>query len=152
MTTTPLSESDWNLWHSWMEAQRLVVEEVDRSLQEAVGISKAEFSVLRTLGNAAGSTLRVGELGAALRWEKSRVSHLLTRMEGRGLVERIEDGAAGRRTAVALSRSGRSTATAALRVHEDSVRRLFVERLEPGQAAVIRAWSEQVIAASSRPG
>jgi DNA-binding MarR family transcriptional regulator len=129
-----------------MVAQREVVAEIDRTLQSEVGISKAEFSVLRTLQLADDTTLRVGDLGASLRWEKSRVSHLLSRMEERDLVIRSEDGAPGRRTAVSLSQRGRQSIEVGLRVHEASVRRLFIDRLTGQQAEVIGAWSEGILA------
>lgn len=145
-STRHLSPAEWDLWHSWMEAQRVLTSEVDRSLQAEVGISKAEFSILRTLREAPRATLRVGDLSAALRWEKSRVSHLLSRMENRDLVERIEDGAPGRRTAVRLSRDGRATIDSGLQVHEDNVRRLFVDPMTTEQADAIRTWSDHTIA------
>jgi DNA-binding MarR family transcriptional regulator len=144
-----LTGTDWSLWHVWMEAQRLVVEDIDQALRSGADISKAEFSVLRTVDAAADATLRVVELADALRWDKSRVAHLLTRMEHRGLTTRVEGGASGRRTAVALSPDGRAALRAAERVHADSVRRLFTDRLSDDQAAVIRQWSEQIVAAAS---
>ena len=148
MTSRSLSSAEWDLWHTWMEAQGVVVAQVDSALQSEVGISKAEFSILRTLREAPDSTLRVRDLGAALHWEKSRVSHLLGRMENRALVERREGGAPGRRTAVSLSRHGHEIIEAALRVHEVTVRRLFIDPLSVEQADAIRAWSEQTITAS----
>ncbi|UFS58192.1 MarR family winged helix-turn-helix transcriptional regulator [Subtercola endophyticus] len=145
MTRRLLTPAEWDLWHSWMEAQRIVVAQIDGSLQNVAGISKAEFSLLRTLGNAPEAVLRVGALGAALRWEKSRVSHLLSRMENRGLVERIEAGAPGRRTAVTLSPHGLDVLTTALRVHERSVGDLFIDRLTGEQSTAIRTWSQQTL-------
>lgn len=132
-----------------MEAQRVVTVEVEKALQSQVGVSKAEFSILRTLGGAAEATLRVVDLGAALNWEKSRVSHLLTRMENRDLVERIEEGARGRRTAVTLSTHGHEVLKAASSTHEKTVRRIFIDRLTRDQAAAIRSWGEQTISAMS---
>ncbi|MEV6644109.1 hypothetical protein [Amycolatopsis sp. NPDC051371] len=65
-------------------------------------------------------------------------------MENRGLVARIEDGATGRRTGVELTGEGRRTAERATRAHGANIRRLVLDRLEPEQAAAIRAWSEQL--------
>lgn len=149
MARRSLSSSDWDVWHAWMEAQRVVTARVDTALQTEVGISKAEFSVLRTLGNVPDSTLRVGDLAAALQWEKSRVSHLLTRMESRELAERREDGAPGRRTAVTLSPYGHTVLKDALRVHEESVGRIFFDPLTSDQVTAIREWSMQTVSATS---
>ncbi|MEV7042419.1 MarR family winged helix-turn-helix transcriptional regulator [Amycolatopsis sp. NPDC051061] len=136
-----MGSADWAFWDTWMRAQRLLVRELDRGLQRDCGISKAEFGVLMTLSGP----MRVGELADALDWEKSRVAHLLTRMENRGLVARTEDGASGRRTGVELTDEGRRTAERATRAHGANIRRLVLDRLPPEQAAAIGAWSEQVV-------
>jgi hypothetical protein len=48
-----------------------------------------------------------------------------------------------------LSRHGRNVLEAAVRVHKETVGELFMDRLSNEQAAVICAWSEQTIAATS---
>ena len=40
-----LKPEEWELWDTWMRAQRLLARELDRNLQDDCGISKAEFSV-----------------------------------------------------------------------------------------------------------
>ncbi|MEU4248363.1 MarR family transcriptional regulator [Amycolatopsis sp. NPDC026612] len=136
-----MSPEDWAFWDTWMCAQRLLVRELDRGLQRDCGISKAEYSVLVTVRRP----MRVGELADALGWEKSRVSHLLTRMEKRGLVARTEDGAGGRRTSIELTAEGRRLAAGATRAHAGNVRRLVLDALTPAQAEAIRSWSEELV-------
>ncbi|MFD8377117.1 MarR family winged helix-turn-helix transcriptional regulator [Streptomyces sp. NPDC059679] len=146
MTETPaLEPEEWELWDTWMRAQRLLARELDRGLQRDCGISKAEFSVLVTLWRAPGHEMRVGELSESLDWEKSRVSHQLTRMENRGFVERTQCGASGRRTGIGLTAKGRRAAQSALLVHAGNIRRHFLDPLTPEQTAAVRAWSEQTI-------
>ena len=147
----PLKPEDWALWDMWMRAQRLLAQEIDRGLQAEFGISKPEFSVLVTLLRSAGGAARVVDLAESLGWEKSRVAHQLTRMEGRGLVERTEKGARGRRTGVGLTAEGRRLAESAVLAHGQTVRRCFLDLLTPEQAAAIRAWSEQTIARGDVP-
>ncbi|MGH3381751.1 MAG: MarR family winged helix-turn-helix transcriptional regulator [Actinoallomurus sp.] len=146
--TRALEPEEWELWDTWMRAQRLLVGELDRGLQRDCGISKAEFSVLVTLQRAPSRQLRVGELAESLDWEKSRVSHQLTRMENRGFVERAQDGAGGRRTGIGLTAKGRRAVRSAVLAHGANIRRLFLDSLTPEQAAAMREWSEQVIARS----
>ncbi|MGV9360090.1 MarR family winged helix-turn-helix transcriptional regulator [Amycolatopsis sp. NPDC003731] len=136
-----MSPEDWAFWETWMRAHRLLVGELDRGLQRDCGISKAEFSVLRTLRHP----MRVGELADELAWEKSRVAHLLTRMEKRGLVTRTEAGAGGRRTGIELTAEGHRLAARATRAHGANVRQHVLDRLTPDQAAAIRSWSEELI-------
>ncbi|MES4906166.1 MULTISPECIES: MarR family winged helix-turn-helix transcriptional regulator [unclassified Streptomyces] len=143
--THTLEPDEWDFWDTWMRAQRLLTRELERGLQRDCGISKAEFSVLVTLWRAAGREMRVGELSESLDWDKSRVSHQLTRMENRGFVQRTQYGADGRRAGIVLTDVGRRTAQSAVLTHAGNIRRHFLDSLTPEQAAVIRAWSEQVV-------
>lgn len=56
-----------------------------------------------------------------------------------------ESGAAGRRTGIALTRTGRDIVDRAVHAHSGSIRRLVLARLSPEQAAAISAWSRQLI-------
>jgi DNA-binding MarR family transcriptional regulator len=145
LSAMALEPEEWEFWDTWMRAQRLLARELDRGLQSDSGISKAEFSVLMTLQRAPGRHLRVGEIAESLDWEKSRVSHLLTRMENRGLVGRPEGGPGERRTGIGLTAEGRRTVQSAIRAHGANIRRHVLDSLTPDQAAAIRAWSRQVV-------
>ncbi|GLY29509.1 MarR family winged helix-turn-helix transcriptional regulator [Kineosporia sp. NBRC 101731] len=138
-----LKPEEWELWHTWMQAQRLLARELDRGLQRDYGISKAEFSVLVSLHQAPEGKMRVGELAESLAWEKSRVSHQLTRMENRDLVTRTDSG--GRRSGIELTAQGRSAAQAAILGHAENIRRYFFETLTPEQTSAIQGWSQQVV-------
>jgi DNA-binding MarR family transcriptional regulator len=140
-----MEPEEWELWDSWMQAQRLLARELDRGLQRDYGISKAEFSVLVTLHQAPEGRMRVAELVESLGWEKSRVSHQLTRMETRELVERTGNEPGTRRTGIGLTAKGRSAAENAILGHADNVRRYFFDALTPEQAKAIQAWSRHVL-------
>ena len=143
--TRSLEPEEWEFWDTWMRAQRLLARELERGLQRDCGISKAEFSVLVTLWQVADREMRVGELSESLAWDKSRVSHQLTRMEKRGFVERTQYGADGRRAGIGLTAEGRRAAQSAILVHGANVRRHALDSLTPEQAAAIRTWSEHVV-------
>jgi DNA-binding MarR family transcriptional regulator len=140
-----LDPEEWELWHAWTQAQRLLTLELDRGLQREFGISKSEFSVLVTLHQTPDGRLRVSELVESLGWEKSRVSHQLTRMEGRDLVTRTDSETSGRRTSIGLTAKGRSAAQNAILGHAGNIRRYFFDALTAEQTAAIRAWSEQIV-------
>jgi len=144
-----LTQDEWDLWRDWMEAQRALNREIDRALQAEFGISKAEFSILLTLSRGVKPALRVVDIGAALGWEKSRISHLLKRMEARGLVERVEDGAPGRRTGVKATNSGRDLSARAVKGHARNIRRYFFSAVTSEQASAIHAWSKHMVSTSS---
>ncbi|MEU6854925.1 MarR family transcriptional regulator [Actinacidiphila alni] len=140
-----LEPDEWEFWDTWMRAQRLLTRELERGLQRDCDISKPEFSVLVTLWQAGGREMRVGELSESLDWDKSRVSHQLTRMEKRGFVTRTRYGADGRRAGIGLTAEGRRAAERAVLVHGTNIRRHFFDFLDPERASGIRAWSEQTI-------
>jgi DNA-binding MarR family transcriptional regulator len=135
-----------------MSAQRQLVLEIDRRLQRRFGISKAEFSVLVTLRGAAAGEMRVVELADTLGWDKSRVAHQLTRMEARGLVDRVESGAQGRRTGIRLAKEGRRLAEEAVAEHAAAVREFFFDAVTPAQLEAIGSWSTQMINRAARAG
>jgi DNA-binding MarR family transcriptional regulator len=140
-----LKPEEWERWNTWMQAQRLLARELDRSLQRDYGISKAEFSVLMTLHQAPGGRMRVGELAESLDWHKSRVAHQLTRMENRELVDRTDNESSGRRIGIGLTVKGRNTVQNAILGHADNIRRYFFEAITPAQAAAIDAWSRMMV-------
>ena len=147
-----LEPQEWDLWDRWMRAQRLLAQEIDRRLQGEFGISKPEFSVLMTLLRAPGREMRVADVAESLGWDKSRVSHQLTRMERRGLVVSSESGASGRRTGIGLTAQGLQVVESAISGHARNVRQCFFDLLAPEQAAAIGAWSDQVIELAERGG
>ncbi|MFI1994138.1 MarR family winged helix-turn-helix transcriptional regulator [Actinoplanes sp. NPDC020271] len=140
-----LKPEQWELWHLWMQAHRLLSQALDQDLQRQYGISKAEFSVLVTLHRTARGQMRVGELAESLTWEKSRVAHQLTRMENRDLVLRTDHETSGRRVAIGLTEKGRRAVENAILGHADNIRRYFFDTLTPEQAEAVHTWSRQTV-------
>ena len=65
-----------------------LLSQLGAELQRETGLSAADYEVLVNLSEATQGRLRPSELGAAIKWEKSRLSHQVSRMEQRGLVKR----------------------------------------------------------------
>ncbi len=108
-------------------------ERLNRQLQRDSGLSSADYEVLVNLSEADEGRLRAFQLGALIRWEKSRVSHHLTRMEKRGLIAREECPTDGRGAYVVLTPAGRAAIDTAAPLHVEEVRRLFVDLLSEEQ-------------------
>lgn len=82
------------LWRTFLALERSLHLEIQRDLKTTSGLTEPEFEVLVHLSEADGP-LRMTALADALMWERSRVSHQVTRMAARGLVRRTscpEDG------------------------------------------------------------
>jgi DNA-binding MarR family transcriptional regulator len=112
-----------------------VLERVGRDIGRATGLSGPEFGVLSRLAAFGKGEMRQQELATVMGWEKSRLSHQLSRMQKRRLIERRAGD--GRATLVALTRTGREKLGSALPVRADSVRRNLISRLSADQIETI---------------
>jgi DNA-binding MarR family transcriptional regulator len=146
MSTTPeVSEQDWTLWREFVTMNRHLARELDRQLLRDAGISQADFSVLGRLSEAPERKLRTGELAELLAWEKSRVSHQVTRMESRGLLERSECDTDGRGTWVGITPEGRRTLLASTRDHAAAISDLFFAELSADEKRALADVSRRVL-------
>jgi DNA-binding MarR family transcriptional regulator len=118
-----------------------------RDLSAHSDLSYQDYAVLVALTDQPGGQMRLFQLGNALGWEKSRMSHQVTRMVGRGLVEKSKCGSDRRGAFVAVTTAGRLEIGAAAPSHLEAVRRLFVDRLTPSQLASVAEVAETVLAA-----
>jgi len=132
-----IDATEWQLWHDFATMHRDLMRELDRRLQRDAGISQGDYGVMLTLFQAPDRRLRPGELGEAIAWEKSRLSHQLTRMVARGLVERVECDTDGRGSWVVLTREGRRALLGAMRDHASAIRSLFLDVLGPDEKRMI---------------
>ncbi len=81
--------------------------------------------------------LRINELGEALAWEQSRLSHQLRRMRGRGLIVRNGSDDDRRGATVELTDSGRAALELAAPGHVELVRSAMFDGMS---AAQLRAF------------
>ena len=127
-----LSKADQQLWLAWKGATDAVMSRVAREVAEATGLSGADYSVLSRLTELGRGTLRQQQLADSMAWHKSRLSHHLSRMEARGLVQRKQgdQGKQGKQGKQAQSNNvlvlatpaGKRAQRAAIPVHARSVR------------------------------
>lgn len=148
-----LDEREQGAWRAFLDMHARLVGCLNREMQKQSGVSVADFSVLVQLSEHPDCRLRVLELARALRWEKSRLSHQLTRMQQRGLVARSSCCDDRRGAFVVLTDSGRETVELAAPRHVESVRRYLFDELSDEQVDALAAISQRVIARlESGPG
>lgn len=150
-TGTEISEQEWGLWRGFVTMHRHLSRELDRQLQRDAGISQADFIVLGRLSEAPDRRLRTGELAELLAWEKSRVSHQVTRMEARGLVERTECDTDGRGTWVGVTAEGRRTLISSTRDHAAKIQELFFDELTADEQRVLHDVTRRVMERMNPP-
>ena len=132
-------------WRGFLDMHARLFARLNREMPEQAGISIADFSVLAQLSEHPAGRVRVLELARALRWEKSRLSHQLTRMQQRGLIERSNCSDDRRGAFVVLTTQGRDTVEGAAPAHVESVRRYVFDELSAEQVATLAAVAHAVV-------
>ncbi|RYE74252.1 MAG: MarR family transcriptional regulator [Myxococcales bacterium] len=135
-----------HLWRTWLRVNTLMTSALARELQQSSSLSLPDFEVLVTLTDATDDRLRVSELGRALQWEKSRLSHHLRRMGTRGLVERTECAEDARGAFIAVTAKGRAEIEKAAPDHVRAVRRLVFDDFDPAQQAQVSEFLDRTLA------
>ena len=135
MTIKPLSPQELRVWHAFRLMHEDVLARVGRDIAQATGLSGSEFGVLSRLAGLGKGEMRQQALAEMLAWDKSRLSHQLTRMCERSLIERRR--VDGKTVMIALAPLGREKLDAARPVHAASVRRNLLSRLTQQQTDTI---------------
>ena len=80
MTARLLSPRELRVWHAFRLMHEDVLGRVDRDIQ-TTRLSGPEFGVLSRLGACGKGEMRQQALASSMGWDKSRLSHQLTRMQ-----------------------------------------------------------------------
>jgi DNA-binding MarR family transcriptional regulator len=147
MTTEWLTDEQQRIWRNWLRLNRELNATLARDMTAASDLSMADFGVLVVLTDVASGRVRISELADELGWERSRVSHQLKRMQGRGLVERSECVEDGRGSFVGITASGREAIGSAAPDHVESVRRLVFDHLSAEESAELGRLTERLLEA-----
>ena len=147
-----LTADEQRAWRAYVRAAALLTTRLNRQLQADSGLSLAEYEVLVRLSEASDGELRPFQLGLALDWEQSRLSHLLSRMTRRGFVTRQDCPSDRRGAVVVLTRRGRAAIESAAPGHVAAVRRLVFDQMDSAQAATFGQVFEAILAVLEESG
>jgi DNA-binding MarR family transcriptional regulator len=140
-----LSAREQQAWRAYLDMNSRLAARLNRELQDEFGLSIADFSVLVQLSEHVDARMRVLELARALRWEKSRLSHQLSRMQQRGLVERSNCTEDRRGAFIVLTDRGRAAVEDAAPRHVEGVRQYLFDGLSDDQVGTLAAIAQTVI-------
>jgi DNA-binding MarR family transcriptional regulator len=146
-----LNDDERAAWRQFVAMRRQLDRALAEQLQRDGDLSSAEFEVLITLHDSPDRRLRVGALAGLLGWEKSRVSHQVTRMTGRGLLERTECEDDARGSWIAMTADGRRAVLRVMRGHTAELRRVFFDVVSPEQQKAITDASRAVLDVAAGP-
>ena len=120
---------------------------LDAQLQRDAGLNHFDYLVLSGLSEAPGRTLRMSDLAATASSSLSRLSHVVSRLEGKGWVRREPCAGDGRYINAVLTEAGWDKVVATAPGHVAAVRELLIDALSEEQFKELGAISTQVLAA-----
>jgi DNA-binding MarR family transcriptional regulator len=130
----------------WRAFRRILVVVTERTAKDlaATGLSMPDYEVLSTLVDRADHCWGLRDMAAKMEWSRSRLSHQITRMEKRGLIERAPDPGDGRGVLLRLTDTGYTTLKAATPTHLASVRARFVDHVTPEEMSMLESLADRV--------
>ena len=124
-----LDEQQRLVWKAYRDLYLELSTVLEDQLLRDAGLSGSEYAVLVELSHSPDGVLRARELGSELGWDRSRLSHLVGRMEKRRLVAREECEEDARGSMVRLTDAGRATVDGVAPEHSEAIRRNFFNAL-----------------------
>jgi len=134
---------------SWLSVVRLLIWlpwALDQQLQRDSNLGMVEYQVLAKLSEGPERTMRMSALGAVTNISLSRLSHLVKRLEVRGLVRREPDLTDGRFTNAILTDNGFRLLADAAPGHVARVRSLIIDVLSPEQLRRLGRDADRIVA------
>lgn len=138
-----LSEDEQRVWRNYVALTGRLQAVMNRQLQQDHELSLADYTVLVALEERPGC--RISELGDRLGWEQSRLSHQLTRMRTRGLVERVGADDDRRAATVELTKQGAAALRVAAPQHAELVRAVVFDGMSAADLRALERWTSRVL-------
>src|SRR5437763_10305599 len=140
-----LDERQQHVWQGYLHVNQDLFAFLEQELARESGVSEADYRVLVPLSEAPGGLLRARDLGSEIGWDRSRLSHHLSRMEKRSLVTREECAEDARGLMVRLTKAGRRAIEEAAPGHVETVRRYFFDQLSNDEIETMAAVFDRVL-------
>ncbi len=145
-----LDDEQQRTWRTFLQLHRELTAALTRDLQANSELSMADFEVLVNLTDIPEGRLRPSELAAGMKWDRSRLSHHIKRMEARGLVTRDGCPEDGRGAFVGITEAGRQAIEGAAPSHVRAVRRMVVDALSPEEFEQLGELSGKLLSGFKR--
>lgn len=145
MTTRWLTPAELAAWVRLAAVVELLPGILDTQLRRDAGLTHFEYFTLAMLSEAPERTLRMTTLAGLTNSTLPRLSHVISRLEQRGLIERIACPEDKRATNARLSEHGWDTIVAAAPGHVENVRRHVIDALTPDQIGQLREIADALL-------
>lgn len=139
-----MDELESEAWLRLVTMLELVPPSLDAQLQRDANLTHFEFMVLSLLRFAPQNLMQAKDLAASTNATLPRLSHVVSRLTERGLVERLPCPGDKRATNVHLTDEGRRAVIRATSGHIDHVRRLVIDRLSRDELSVLASIGAKI--------
>jgi DNA-binding MarR family transcriptional regulator len=140
-----LNADERRAWLALLSINTLLPSALDTQLQSAGKLSLFDYNVLAMLSETEGRYLPMSELAARTSASLSLLSHVVTKLQKRGWVERQAHPRDARVTVAHLTEAGMSTIVALAPGHVESVRALMLDSLSPDDVADLARIGEKIV-------
>ena len=147
-----LDPAEQRAWRGFIDTYTHLMAVLGKELAEESGMSVQDYAVLVALSEHPDGTMRAFELGRELAWEKSRLSHHISRMVDRQLVKRQDCPTDKRGAFVGITQKGRKAIEAAAPGHVAAVRRYFIDQLTAREIEALAKIADKVEGALAESG
>lgn len=140
-----LDERERRTWLRLVAVVELLPSLLDQQLRRDAGMTHFDYMVVSQLSEAPERTLRMTALAQRTNATLPRLSHVISRLEERGLVERQPCPEDRRATNARLTDAGMAEVVAAAPGHVAAVRELVVDALTPTQVDQLGRIAEALL-------
>ncbi len=145
MTTRWLDAKEMAAWVRLAALVELLPAVLDSQLRRDSDLTHYEYWVIAMLSEAPETTLRMSTLAARTNATLPRLSHVVSRLEARGLVERFPCPQDARAVNARLTRAGRQAISAAAPGHVATVREHVVDALSREQLSQLARIADEIL-------
>lgn len=145
METQWLDDRERGAWLRLVAVVEMLPGVLDAQLRTQAGLTHFEYFVLAMLSEAPEHTLRMTSLAQRTNATLPRLSHVVRRLEDRGLVGRVPCPEDGRATNARLTHDGWDAIVAAAPGHVTTVRRHVLDPLTPEQLDQLRGIGDALL-------
>ena len=138
-----LNNHEWSAWLQLTTLFTLLPAALDSQLQREAGMTHFEFTVMAALSRQPGRRLQLKDLAVMANGSLSRLSHVISRLERQGWVQRVS-GNKGRATNAELTDKGFRKLRWAGPIHFQEVRRLVFDVLTPEEVKDLRRLTSRL--------
>jgi len=140
-----LSEDELTAWKRLVAVVELLPGVLDTQLRKDADLTNYEYYVLAMLSESPNRTLRMTALAARTNATLPRLSHVVRRLEERGLVERAPCPGDGRAINASLTDAGLRKVQETAPGHVGNVRQHVIDALTPEQIGQLNAITESLL-------